>query len=32
MSYVILPYTYKAATKLGVTVKPSTNPLKKIDV
>ena len=32
MSYTILPYTFRAASKLGVTVKPSNNPLKKIDV
>jgi len=32
MAYVILPYTFRAASKLGVTVKPSANPLKKIDV
>ena len=32
MDYKILPYTYKQAEKLGVTVKPSTNKNKKIDV
>jgi hypothetical protein len=32
MSYIILPYTHTQADKLGVTVKPSTNKLKKIDV
>jgi len=30
--YSITPYTYKQAKRLGVTVKPSTNPTKKIDV
>ena len=30
--YQIRPYTYKRAKKLGVTVKRSTNPTKKIDV
>jgi hypothetical protein len=30
--YSITPYTYDRAKKLGVTVKPSTNPTKKIDV
>lgn len=32
MSYVITNYTKEKAKKLGVTVKPSTNPKKKIDV
>ena len=32
MSYTITKYTYKQAKKLGVTVKPSTNKTKKIDV
>jgi hypothetical protein len=32
MSYTITSYTYKQAKKLGVTVKPSTNKTKKIDV
>ena len=32
MSYQITRYTYKQAKKLGVTVKPSTNNTKKIDV
>ena len=32
MSYKILPYTFAQAKKLGVTIKPSTNRLKKIDV
>ena len=30
--YNITKYTYKQAKKLGVTVKPSTNKTKKIDV
>jgi len=30
--YKILPYTYKQAKKLGVTLKPSTRKGKKIDV
>jgi len=30
--YSITKYTYKQAKKLGVTVKPSTNKTKKIDV
>jgi len=30
--YFITPYTYSRAKRLGVTVKPSTNPTKKIDV
>ena len=30
--YHITNYTYKKAKKLGVTVKPSTNKTKKIDV
>jgi hypothetical protein len=32
MTYTITKYTYKQAKKLGVTVKPSTNKTKKIDV
>jgi phage terminase small subunit len=32
MPYSITNYTYKQAKKLGVTVKPSTNKTKKIDV
>lgn len=32
MSYKITNYTYKKAKKLGLTVKPSTNKTKKIDV
>lgn len=32
MPYTITSYTYKQAKKLGVTVKPSTNKTKKIDV
>ncbi|NBX49505.1 hypothetical protein EBT25_06085 [bacterium] len=32
MSYTILPYTQQQAKKLGVSVRPSTNPKKKIDV
>jgi hypothetical protein len=32
MSYNILPYSKAQASKLGVTIKPSTNKLKKIDV
>ena len=32
MSYTITKYTYKQAKKLGITVKPSTNKTKKIDV
>jgi len=32
MTYTITNYTYKQAKKLGVTVKPSTNKTKKIDV
>jgi hypothetical protein len=32
MPYTITKYTYKQAKKLGVTVKPSTNKTKKIDV
>ena len=31
-SYKIKPYTYQQAKKLGVEVKPSGNPSKKIDV
>ena len=30
--YTITAYTYKQARRLGVTVKPSTNKTKKIDV
>ena len=30
--YIITNYTYKQAKKIGVTVKPSTNKTKKIDV
>jgi uncharacterized protein VirK/YbjX len=30
--YKILPYTHRAAKKLGLQVKPSRKPLKKIDV
>ncbi len=30
--YSILPYTKQQAKKIGVTVKPSTNPDKKLDV
>jgi hypothetical protein len=32
MRYTITKYTYKQAKKLGVTVRPSTNKTKKIDV
>lgn len=32
MAYKILPYTFSQAEKIGVTVKPSTNAQKKIDV
>ena len=32
MSYHITKYTKQQAHKLGVTVKPSTNPKKKLDV
>jgi hypothetical protein len=32
MAYKILPYSYRRAKELGVTIKPSTNILKKIDV
>jgi hypothetical protein len=31
-SYRISPYSYNKAKKLGVEIKPSTNPKKKIDV
>ena len=31
-SYEILPYSFKQAKKLGVTIAPSKNPRKKIDV
>ena len=30
--YSILPYTKQQAKKIGVMVKPSTNPKKKVDV
>ena len=30
--YAILPYTKQQAKKIGVMVKPSTNPKKKVDV
>jgi len=32
MVYKIRDYSYKQAEKLGVEIKPSTNPKKKIDV
>jgi hypothetical protein len=32
MTYNILPYSLKQANKLGVDIKASTNPKKKIDV
>ena len=32
MAYKILPYSFRKAKELGVVIKPSTNPLKKIDV
>lgn len=32
MAYKILPYSFEQARKLNVTIKPSTNILKKIDV
>jgi hypothetical protein len=32
MPYTITNYTYRQAKKIGVTVKPSTNKTKKIDV
>ena len=32
IAYEIKPYSYKQAEKLGVKIKPSTNPKKKIDV
>ena len=32
MPYTITKYTYRQAKKLGVTVRPSTNKTKKIDV
>jgi hypothetical protein len=32
MAYTILPYSFKQAQKLNVTIKPSTNIFKKIDV
>lgn len=32
MTYKIKQYSYKQAEKLGVEIKPSTNPKKKIDV
>lgn len=31
-SYRILPYSQEQAKKLGVTIKPSMNPKKKVDV
>lgn len=31
-SYRILPYSYEQAKKLGVSIKPSENPKKKVDV
>ena len=31
-SYEILPYSYKQAKKLGVTITPSKNKRKKIDI
>jgi len=31
-NYIILPYSYKAAQALGVIIKSSSNPKKKIDV
>jgi hypothetical protein len=32
MTYNITDYSYEQAKKLNVTIKPSTNPMKKIDV
>jgi hypothetical protein len=32
LDYVIKPYSYKQAKKLGVKIEPSSNPKKKIDV
>lgn len=32
MAYKILPYSFRKAKELGVVIKPSSNPLKKIDV
>ena len=32
MEYTIRDYSYKQADKLGVEIKPSTNPKKKMDV
>lgn len=32
MAYKITTYSFKKARELGVVIKPSTNPLKKIDV
>jgi hypothetical protein len=32
MAYKILPYSFDKAKRLGVEIKNSTNPLKKIDV
>ena len=32
MTYHITAYTYKKARKLGLSVKPSTNKTKKIDI
>lgn len=32
MSYIITDYSYRQAKRLGLTIKPSTNKNKKIDV
>lgn len=32
MAYKIKPHSFAQAKKLGVTIKPSKNPLKKLDV
>jgi hypothetical protein len=32
MAYTIKPYSFAQAKKLGVTIKPSKNPIKKLDV
>ena len=32
MAYKILPYSFRKAKELGVVIKPSSNPFKKIDV
>ena len=32
MAYKIKPYTYKVASAIGVEVRPSKSPVKKIDV